>query len=63
MITVKLIVVSRPSFLKLNANSMFATYQLMYKKRSKSCDRIHDTRVIKKINSILSNWKGFESEE
>ena len=49
MITVKLLVVSRPSFLKLNANSMFATYQLMCKKRSKSCDRIHDTRVIKKI--------------
>lgn len=42
-------IVSRPSFLKLNENSMFATYQLMYKKRSKSCDRIHDTRVIKKL--------------
>ena len=53
--TVKLIIVSRPSFLKLNGNSMFATYQLMCKKRSKSCDRIHDRRVIKKIKGILSN--------
>lgn len=55
MITVKLIILSRPSFLKLNGNSMFPTYQLMCKKRSKSCDRIHDTRVIKKNKGILSN--------
>ena len=55
MITVKFIILSRPSFLKLNGNSLYATYQLMCKKRSKSCDRIHDTRVIKKIKVILSN--------
>ena len=42
--------------MKIHAD-MFCTCQFTCKKRFKSCDRSHNTPVIKKMKDILSNLK------